>query len=219
MGAIIASSLLLIFVVLSFIRTVQESLWKNAARNLIETTEQGANALEGALNKDKEILRLAAHEIGALRLSDKKAICDKLQEFSSPDTSIHFINENSMYCGSQADALPAEVKNILGNTAATNGIIGPYISPLTGRRILSAYIAVTFHDGSRGLLLKDTPIEELYNKYSPAFYNNEGFCYAINESGDIILRSLHPASNKSFLNICIFVDGVCISTSDCKCGR
>jgi hypothetical protein len=29
-GAIIASSLLLIFVVLSFIRTVQESLWKNA---------------------------------------------------------------------------------------------------------------------------------------------------------------------------------------------
>lgn len=30
MGAIIASSLLLIFVVLSFIRTVQESLWKNA---------------------------------------------------------------------------------------------------------------------------------------------------------------------------------------------
>ncbi len=201
MGAIIASSLLLIFVVLSFIRTVQESLWKNAARNLIETTEQGANALEGALNKDKEILRLAAHEIGALRLSDKKAICDKLQEFSSPDTSIHFINENSMYCGSQADALPAEVKNILGNTAATNGIIGPYISPLTGRRILSAYIAVTFHDGSRGLLLKDTPIEELYNKYSPAFYNNEGFCYAINESGDIILRSLHPASNKSFLNI------------------
>ena len=55
MGAIIISTLLMVFFALSFIRTVQEALWNNAVRNLIETTQQGANGLERALKRDKEI--------------------------------------------------------------------------------------------------------------------------------------------------------------------
>ena len=92
-------------------------------------------------------------------------------------------------------------KLCLDDPSTTSGIVGPYINPMTGRRVLSAYVSIMLQDGQRALILKSTPIEDFYNKYSPAFYNNAGFCYAVNESGDIILRFLHPASNKSFVNI------------------
>ena len=52
MGAILLSALLMIFFALSFIRTVQEALWNYAVRNLIETTELGANALDRARKRD-----------------------------------------------------------------------------------------------------------------------------------------------------------------------
>ncbi len=200
MGAILLSALLMLFFALSFIRTVQEALWSNAVRNLIETTAQGANALEGALNRDEERLLILAQGIELFNSNETEAICDRFQQFDSSDFSILFATSNGMGCGTGVNDLPEEVKDALNDSAAS-GVIGPHISSVTGRRVLSAYVAVTFRDGERGLILKSTPIEELYNKYSPAFYNNEGFCYTINESGDILLRSLHPASNKSFFNL------------------
>ena len=81
MVAIMISSLLVVFFALSFIRTVQESLWTDAVRNLIETTQQGAGALEGALERDREILLMLAQKI---HVFDKGAenICGKIRQFS-----------------------------------------------------------------------------------------------------------------------------------------
>ena len=201
MGAILLSALLMIFFALSFIRTVQDALWNNAVRNLIETTEQGANALERALKRDNEILFTLSREIDEFGSDETEAICGKLRRFAPPGLSIQFATEENGGCGIASGDLPKNLVAALNDPAAESGILGPHISPMTGRRVLSAYVAVTLRDGKRGLVLKNTPIEELYSKYSPAFYNNAGFCYTINGSGDIILRSLHPASNKSFVNL------------------
>ncbi len=201
MVAIMLSSLLVVFFALSFIRTVQESLWTNAVRNLIETTQQGAGALERALKRDREILLTLAQEVHVFDTKSAEDICGKVRQFSYSGYPIQLVTQRGICCGPDSHALPEEIMAPLNNPEASSGTIGPYISPTSGRRVLSAYVAITFRGGQRGLLLKSTPIEELYNKYSPAFYNNAGFCYAVNESGDIILRSLHPASNKSFVNI------------------
>ena len=81
MGAIIISTLLMVFFALSFIRTVQEALWNNAVRNLIETTQQGANGLERALKRDKEILFTLAQEIDVFKSKGTETLCNKLQQF------------------------------------------------------------------------------------------------------------------------------------------
>lgn len=201
MGAIIISTLLMVFFALSFIRTVQEALWNNAVRNLIETTQQGANGLERALKRDKEILFTLAQEIDVFKSKGTETLCNKLQQFSYSGYPIQFVTQDGTWCRPDVKGLPEEVKTVLDDPSTTNGIVGPYINPMTGRRVLSAYVPIMLQDGQRALILKSTPIEDFYNKYSPAFYNNAGFCYAVNESRDIILRSLHPASNKSFVNI------------------
>lgn len=201
LGAILISALLMVFFALSFIRTVQEALWNNAVRNLIETTEQGANALERALKRDKEILATLSREIDGFSSDETEAICGRLRRFAPAGLSVQFVTGDHMTCRDGADVLPEDVATVLNDPGATDGIIGPHISSITGRRVLSAYVAVTLRDGKRGLILKSTPIEALYDKYSPAFYNNAGFCYTVNGAGDIILRSLHSASNKSFVNL------------------
>ena len=78
LGAILISTLLMLFFALSFVRTVQEALWNNAVRNLIETTEQGANALERALKRDNEILVTLSREIDGFRSDETEAICRQL---------------------------------------------------------------------------------------------------------------------------------------------
>ena len=201
LGAILISTLLMLFFALSFVRTVQEALWNNAVRNLIETTEQGANALERALKRDNEILVTLSREIDGFRSDETEAICDKLRRFAPAGLSVRFVTGEQKRCKNGVDELSEDLAAVLNDPGATGGVIGPHISSITGRRVLSAYVAVTLRDGKRGLILKSTPIEELYDNYSPAFYNNAGFCYTINGAGDIILRSLHPASNKSFVNL------------------
>lgn len=201
LGAILISTLLMLFFALSFVRTVQEALWNNAVRNLIETTEQGANALERALKRDNEILVTLSREIDGFRSDETEAICDKLRRFAPAGLSVRFVTGEQKRCKNGVDELSEDLAAVLNDPGATGGVIGPHISSITGRRVLSAYVAVTLRDGKRGIILKSTPIEELYDNYSPAFYNNAGFCYTVDGAGDIILRSLHPASNKSFVNL------------------
>ncbi len=104
LGAILISALLMLFFALSFVRTVQEALWNNAVRNLIETTEQGANALERALKRDKEILVTLSREIDGFRSDETEAICDKLRRSPPP--------------GSPSGSSPGSKKG--AGTAATN---------------------------------------------------------------------------------------------------
>ena len=165
LGAILISTLLMLFFALSFVRTVQEALWNNAVRNLIETTEQGANALERALKRDNEILVTLSREIDGFRSDETEAICDKLRRFAPAGLSVRFVTGEQKRCKNGVDELSEDLAAVLNDPGATGGVIGPHISSITGRRVLSAYVAVTLRDGKRGLILKSTPIEELYDNY------------------------------------------------------
>lgn len=64
-----------------------------------------------------------------------------------------------------------------------------------------------FADGRRANLFKGYNVESLYAAYALSFYNNTGFAYVTLPGGEIIMRSLHPASNKTFTSLFDIING------------
>ena len=58
-----------------------------------------------------------------------------------------------------------------------------------------------FPDGRKAYLFKGYNVETLYATYAMSFYNNTGFSYVVAPDGNIAMRSVHPASNKTFSNL------------------
>ena len=203
LAAILGSAALVLFLALSFIQNVQKSLWRNAVRNLLETTVQGANGLGTALQKDMDVLAAFAQDLRGINADDPEQIHKKLVAFSRFGTRIIFATKEGGYQATQSSPLPLPpaVEKVLEKPQTAGGGIEPHIHPITGRRVLSVYVPVVVQGGNRALLLMSTPIEKLYGHYSPAFYGNQGYSYVVDEHGGIVLRSIHHLSNKTFVNV------------------
>ena len=51
-------------VLYNFLYSVQQSLWDNSIKNIMESTARGAHGLENSYLKDLDMLRMLADELG-----------------------------------------------------------------------------------------------------------------------------------------------------------
>ena len=84
----IGSAVALLFGVLcwisfDFMHSVQQSLWDNSVKNIMESTARGANVLQRGYVKDLEMLRMLASELEQGKSSDSGRIRSKLKTFLS----------------------------------------------------------------------------------------------------------------------------------------
>mgnify|MGYP000621065262 FL=1 len=63
--------------------SVQQSLWDNSVKNIMESTARGANVLQRGYIKDLEMLRMLANELEQGKSSDSGRIRSKLKRFLS----------------------------------------------------------------------------------------------------------------------------------------
>ena len=184
-----------------FMASVQRSLWDNSVKNIMESTARGASALQRSYIKNSEMLRMVANELGQGTSNDKANILKKLETLLATSTgnfsAIVFENGSGYMNNGLAVALTHEEMRTLHSLNAQSGLMLPHISRGTGRRILVIYAAVRFSDGRKAYLFKGYNVEPMYVEYSLAFYNNTGFSYMVAPDGAIIMRSPHPASNKT----------------------
>ena len=66
-----------------FMHSVQQSLWDNSVKNIMESTARGANVLQRGYVKDLEMLRMLASELEQGKSSDSGRIRSKLKTFLS----------------------------------------------------------------------------------------------------------------------------------------
>lgn len=80
MGAIIISTLLWSFRIVH--QTVQEALWNNAVRNLIETTQRASTTAGKGSEAGQGNPFTLAQEIDVFKSKGTETLCNKLQQFS-----------------------------------------------------------------------------------------------------------------------------------------
>lgn len=205
----LAAVVALLFVVLcgvsfNFMNSVQNSLWENSVKNMLESTVRGADQLERGYLKELEMLRMLAEDLGGGESSNADRIRSKLEIFLSNTgnfSSLIFEDGTGYVDNGLAVVLTPEELKRLRTLPGESGLLFPYRNRGTERRTFTIFTSVRFSDGRRGYLFKGYNVETLYAEYALSFYNNTGFSYVIASDGNIAMRPVHPGSNKTFSNL------------------
>lgn len=197
--AVVAGSLL-------FARFVQDSLWEKSATDVLEATVQGQHALDTYFEKDLDTLDLFASELAAQDHDDVVRLSGKLALFGEGEDGTVYtcvdLSTGAVYRtdNDQAAGLTAEQMG-LAEAAGEQGVLEPFLDERTGGSMIGVYERFSFADGAPGLVRKAQPLADIEERFSLSFYNDSGFSYVVNGVGDVVMRSPHPDSNRTFSNI------------------
>lgn len=136
----IGSAVALLFGVLcwisfDFMHSVQQSLWDNSVKNIMESTARGANVLQRGYIKDLEMLRMLANELEQGKSSDSGRIRSKLKRFLSDtgNLSALIFEDGTGYVdtGLAVTLTPQEMETFKG-LHESSGLLFPYRNRGTG---------------------------------------------------------------------------------------
>lgn len=194
---------------LVYITGVQRSLWNKSVTDILEVTAQGGHALDTYIEKDMEMLHWFASELASEDLNDTTGLLDEMQMTAETSSSYLCVNLDSgtLYTsllprGWQLEAEQLETFRAFHGS----GIRKPFLDGHTGVWTLGYYERFRFSDGTEGYVQKTQPLSEIAERFSLSFYNNTGFSYVVDRSGEILIRSQHRNSNRTFQNLFDIVD-------------
>lgn len=192
---------------LFYISDVRNSLWENIVSQVLETTAQGGKTLETKFENESHTVARLADALSRCKSSDKDSIQHILADFTIEDSNdlvVMNLQDDVFYTNRdkevrQLSDLQLENISVYGDA----GITEPFINPLTGIKDIGSYQRFQFVDGIAGIVRKSNHVNTLAESYTLTFYNESGFSYVINSAGDVVIRSSHKNSNRTFNN---FID-------------
>lgn len=203
-------ALAIIWGVFYYISGVRQSLWNKSVTDILEVTTQGSHALDTYFGKDYDTLHLFTSSLSKISASDHAAIQKQTAIFDEESANTYVcIDLTSGTAYTNTDAAASTVSPDLLDQCLTlpeQGMRNPFLNQMTGVRSLGVYERFTFADGTPGLAQKIRPLQAVAERFSLSFYNDTGFSYVINTSGDVLLRTNHPNSNRTFQNLFDIID-------------
>lgn len=192
-----------------YLGSVQESLWKKSVTDILEVTAQGSHALDTYIEKDAEMIHWLATELAAEESVDSGAIQEKMRLTDALNSSFICINLDTgmLYTSMLTKGRKLEPEYLQSfQSFEGQNIREPYLDGYTGVWTYGCYETFFFQDGTRGLVQKSQPLTEVSERFSLSFYNNTGFSYVVNQAGEILIRSQHRNSNRTFQNLFDIID-------------
>lgn len=196
-GALLAGGML-------YIAGVQKALWNEAVTNILEVTAQGRHTLDTCLEKDKEALHLLASELGKVSSDDSVRIREKINLYSEQGTNFLCldIKTGTGYTNELPDSFIMPKEQLADfQSMEGRGVREPFLEGYTGVWNVGVYERFQFADGAEGYVQKIQPRADMAERFSLSFYNDTGFSYVVNRKGDILIRSMHRNSNRTFQNL------------------
>lgn len=192
-----------------YILSVQRSLWNESVTDILEVTSQGRHALDIYIEKDMEMLHWLTHELSVKDPNDDQALLSAMQQSNNVSSSHICVNLDTGYLYTDFIEEPFELEaDQLENFRSfeDRGIREPFLDGHTGIWTLGYYERFLWPDGSQGFAQRTQPLAEVAERFSLSFYNNTGFSYVVNRTGDILIRSQHRSSNRTFHNLFDIID-------------
>lgn len=191
-----------------YLYSVQNSLWSKAVTDILEVTAQGRHALDTYVEKDQENLQFIVSGLEKASSTDAAAILEQLGAASGTDAVYVCVDlENRLAYTPQFErAYPLEDGAVYEQLEGDRGIREPFINDYSGVWTIGIYQRFAFADGMPGYVQKTQPLKEIAQRFSLTFYGDTGFSYVVNQQGNIMIRSLHPNSNRTFQNLFDIID-------------
>ncbi|WP_050698335.1 response regulator [Anaeromassilibacillus senegalensis] len=192
-----------------YITGVRDALWTKAVTDILETTTQGRHALDTYLEKDADALRQLSVELAEQDSRDAAAILDELRLHRSEETTYICVDldAGSAYSVELKTGYPLDEEQLeLFQSMGEQGIRRPFLDGHTGVWTIGMYKRFTFADGAQGYVQKMQPLSSVADRFSLSFYNDAGFSYVVDRAGNILIRSQHRNSNRTFQNLFDIID-------------
>jgi two-component system sensor histidine kinase/response regulator len=188
-----------------FIRGVQNQLWQQSIRTIMESTQQGRNTLQIQLQGDGQSMGSMAGGLAELSRDEPTQLRERMQTYADlEDALVLYLPEDA--CLPETARRDEAVEQALQGTAQS-GIVDPHISSVTGINVFDLYVKVTLQDGTDAALVKEYAVGAMVDSFSVSFYDDAGFSYVTNRQGDVLIRPPHPNSNKTVQNLFDMLSG------------
>lgn len=201
---LVMSSILAIGVVgitmFTYVNYVRQSLWNQAVNDILDSTTQEQESFQLFIEKDMENLTTILNSVS---LEDETVIGSIMEHSSSNGYNLIYIdlNERTYLHQRQKEKLLDEEVNLLNNLPLSKGITKPYLNRVNGERTIASYIKL-----EDKLLVKEAPVEYIAEQFSLSFYNDLGFSYIIDDSGNVLMRNNHKNANRTMQNLFDIID-------------
>ncbi len=193
-----------------YLYNVQNSLWNKAVTDILEVTVQGRHALDTYVEKDQENLQFITSGLEKVASTEGAPVLEQLRAAAGADALYVCadLQERLAYTtrSDHAYRLDEAQAEVFERLEGGRGIREPFIDDYTGVWTIGIYQRFTFSDGVPGYVQKTQPLKEIAQRFSLTFYGDTGFSYVVNQQGDIMIRSLHPNSNRTFQNLFDIID-------------
>lgn len=192
-----------------YINSVQNALWNKSVTDILEVTTQGGHALDTYIEKDREMLHWLATELSVEDSRDEETL-QSIMGLSGADGSSYFcvnFDMGTVYTGTTKKGVKLEQDQLQKLQALEGtGLREPFLEGRTGLWTLGYYEEFQWADGARGMVQNTKPLSEISERFSLSFYDDTGFSYVVNRDGDILIRSRHRNSNRTFQNLFDIID-------------
>lgn len=205
----IVSATGIILAAIAFVTNVKSLLWEKSVTDIIEVTQQGSHALDTYIEKDYDTLHLFVRELQKTSAADKNSIQEIVSVFNEDGTSFYCSDLSSGITYSNLpEKIPRMTKEQRKMYAKMSGssIRDPFLDGYTGVKTIGVFERFTFRDGTQGIAQKTRPLTSMTERFSLSFFNQTGFSYVVNQNGDVLIRSLHKDSNRTFRNLFDIID-------------
>lgn len=192
-----------------FVVTTQSLLRDRSVTDILEVTSQGKHALDTYINKDFDTLHQLVNILKNIDGNDRESIQSALYVFDDDETDYLCMNEQSGFINSDQQLEKAQMNEEQRQRLLQmkdTGIREPYIDEVSGVRKIAVYERFTFRDGSTGIAQKSKKVADVRDRFTLSFYDNTGFSYIVNADGDVLIRSTHHNSNRTFQNLFDIID-------------
>lgn len=192
-----------------YLSKVRQSLWKLSVADILEVTTQGRHALDTYIEKDAEVLHGLAEGLSVEKSNNYERIQEKMDLFGIMESSVTCINLDTgiVYSNFEEKREVLDSEHLMQfKKLKGQGVLEPFLDMHTGVWTLTSYESFFFADGTHGIVQKSKNRREIAKKFSLSFFNDTGFSYVVNQTGDILIRSQHRNSNRTFQNLFDIID-------------
>ncbi len=186
-----------------YIDNMRQAMWLQSVTDVLEISEQGAHAFEVYINQGFAMLEGRASNFAQYASFDQDAIENKLDLYEDGDPTFVVIDltNRMIYFNSRESMELPEDEAEMYLTLPDRGLLEPYLNEKLGLRMIGYYERFQFSDGALGMVRKGYLLSDVAEEFSLSFFDDTGFSYIVNSSGDIVIRPDNPNSNRTFSNI------------------
>ena len=181
-----------------FVNLVRENVRDGSVNTIIESTNQAANMVSGRIRVEQNNILEHTKSVEKLSSLNEEGLAYIMGEYNSVDAPETLYVNGKCY---PEDNVVEKENFLSGMETESHHIVPPHTSKIIQKKVIAFWNEVTLTDGVSRYLVKEIAADELNYAFAATFYQNQGYSYLIDHSGEILFHSTNAKGSNRWNNL------------------